>query len=237
MENKTKYNIAKGNDSKSYDEYFMLQKENMNNKKRVISRVEKGLQILGKMRGKSLSIGILSLTEAELLEKAGFENTICDISPKAIEYAHSRGFKAIECDIVNSIPPGKYDFVFCFEVLEHLTNPLKALDNLKSTLNTNGVLIISVPNEFHFFRRIGILFGIKSLMFGGHDWHHLRFFNSYYARRLFASSNLKILNTTYTSVIPLHNKILIKLGEILTSLSPSLFSMSIILTLKKYDTE
>lgn len=234
MKDKNIFNLAPGDDEKSYNNYFLLHKEKPDNN-RAFYRVKKGLELLGNKRGKSLSVGVVDLKEARLLKNAGFENTICDISSMGVEYAKKNGFDAVECDIVNNVPDGKYDFIFCFEVLEHLSNPLKALHNLKSTLNPQGVLIVSVPNEFHIFRRMGILFGIKSLMFGGHDWHHLRFFNLYYAKRLFSEANLNIKGVAYTPVIPLSNKFFIKLGEFLTYISPSLFAISIIVKLEIND--
>jgi 2-polyprenyl-3-methyl-5-hydroxy-6-metoxy-1,4-benzoquinol methylase len=50
-----------------------------------------------------------------------------------------------------------YRTVFCFEVLEHLQNPLLFLRNVKKIMRTDGVLYLSTPNrprwmwpEFHF---------------------------------------------------------------------------------------
>ena len=227
-------NLSVGDDRDSYNDYFLLHRDKGTNP-RASYRVRKGLDLLGDKRGKSLSVGVVDLTEARLLKNAGFENTICDISSLGVKYAVENGFDAFECDIVNDTPRGEYDFIFCFEILEHVSNPLKALNNLKSVLNPGGILIVSLPNEFHFFRRLGILFGIKSLMFGGHDWHHLRFFNIYYAKRLFENAKLDIVNINYSPAVPLSNKWILKLGEMLNFVSPNLFAMSIITSLKLRD--
>lgn len=40
----------------------------------------------------------------------------------------------------------QYDIVICWDVLEHLPNPVKAMHNILSWTKENGLLIISVPN-------------------------------------------------------------------------------------------
>lgn len=42
----------------------------------------------------------------------------------------------------------RYDIVICWDVLEHLENPKKALSNLLAWTKQNGILIIRVPNIF-----------------------------------------------------------------------------------------
>ena len=51
----------------------------------------------------------------------------------------------------------KYNTVFCFEILEHLQNPLFFLMQIKSIMSEDGVLYLSTPNkpkflwsEFHY---------------------------------------------------------------------------------------
>ncbi|MEM3641293.1 MAG: methyltransferase domain-containing protein, partial [Candidatus Bathyarchaeia archaeon] len=46
-----------------------------------------------------------------------------------------------------------FDKIVCFEVLEHLNSPIKALKEFKRILKTNGEIIISVPNVWY-WRRI-----------------------------------------------------------------------------------
>ncbi len=55
-------------------------------------------------------------------------------------------------DISNGIPfpDGAYDFVFCIEVLEHVPNPYGTLGEIHRVLKPGGVLVLSVPNPYHF---------------------------------------------------------------------------------------
>ena len=45
---------------------------------------------------------------------------------------------------------GKYGTIFCFDILEHLFNPLFALENIKKSLLPNGIIYISIPYRPHF---------------------------------------------------------------------------------------
>jgi 2-polyprenyl-3-methyl-5-hydroxy-6-metoxy-1,4-benzoquinol methylase len=70
-----------------------------------------------------------------------------DFSQVAIDYANSRGIKAVffQHDIYVSLER-QFDFLFCTEVLEHLLYPGKALFNLESAIKPGGGLLITVPD-------------------------------------------------------------------------------------------
>jgi len=57
-------------------------------------------------------------------------------------------------------PADCYDFVFCLEVLEHLPNPFGTLSEIHRVLRPGGVLVLSVPNPYHFKEIIWNVFGI-----------------------------------------------------------------------------
>ena len=54
-------------------------------------------------------------------------------------------YKVIDLD--NEVINGLYDGIVCFETLEHLKYPDKLLNNLYNILDSNGVLILSIPNS------------------------------------------------------------------------------------------
>ena len=57
-------------------------------------------------------------------------------------------------------PADSYDFVFCLEILEHLPNPFATLGEVRRVLRPGGVLVLSVPNPYHFKEIIWNVFGI-----------------------------------------------------------------------------
>ena len=98
------------------------------------------------INGNVLDIGGANWIGNKLAEDFGLEyhTTNCDL-----DY----GFDATD----------KYDNIFCFEVLEHLFNPLFCLENIKKHLKPDGKIFISIPkrhphllwgkNHFHEFDR------------------------------------------------------------------------------------
>lgn len=219
---------AAGNTAKDYDQYFDALQNSDQHHTRSVYRTKKSVSLLEVKNGNVLSVGVGSLGEARELKKAGFDVTVCDISVKAIEYAKKNGFNAIVCDITLDVPQGRYDYIFALEVLEHLVNPLSAINNLKAALKDSGTMIISLPNEFNIWARMMILIGLPP--FGGYDWHHLRFFNRKFGEKLFIAAGLKIIKKAYCPLMPLQWGI--KVGELFQSIAPNLFSLTTIWSLK-----
>lgn len=96
---------------------------------------------------KALEIGCAIGAFAKLLNERGFEVTAIDISNYIIEKAKKlqSGIKFRVSDIEKGGIKEKFDYIFAFEVLEHLKNPKKALLNIKKILKEGGTLIFSTP--------------------------------------------------------------------------------------------
>lgn len=102
----------------------------------------------------SLEIGCSSAAVSHLLEEKGYKAYASDISTYAVEKAKKLAKKTkkhIEFhnfDVEKGIPiKDKFDVIIAFEVIEHLSDPLKAIINMKKKLKNNGVLICSTPNK------------------------------------------------------------------------------------------
>ncbi len=104
---------------------------------------------LKKGQGRSvLEVGCAIGAFSKLLKERGFEVTATDISEFIIKKARQlqKDVKFKVLDIENSPEiDEKYDYIFAFEVLEHLNNPQKALLNMKELLKEGGVLVFSTP--------------------------------------------------------------------------------------------
>src|SRR3954452_3195284 len=71
--------------------------------------------------------------------------TACDFSEKAIGLSERKGFAdSFKLDLSREDIPGLYDYVTCFEVLEHIPNAEEALVRLRSAFRHR--LIVSIPN-------------------------------------------------------------------------------------------
>jgi SAM-dependent methyltransferase len=86
--------------------------------------------------------GSLSRKLAEL----GFEVTSTDISPAAVEVLRQGGAEALEADLT-ALPfeNERFDAAVLGEVLEHIEDDQRALEEVHRVLHSEGVLALSVP--------------------------------------------------------------------------------------------
>ncbi len=91
---------------------------------------------------------------ANLLSADGAEKVIgVDVSSEAIEYAISRynsdglSFRVGDILDLTFLPDNHFDVVTCFETIEHVKDPQRALVELARVLKPKGLLIISSPNR------------------------------------------------------------------------------------------
>ncbi|MBC8488141.1 MAG: methyltransferase domain-containing protein [Bacteroidetes bacterium] len=84
--------------------------------------------------------------------------------------AHVPGIKYVgDVQNMDMIHDNIYDTIVCFEVLEHVTNPFKAVSEIRRIIKENGIFILTVPHlsRLHdipndYFRYTK--YGIKSLL-------------------------------------------------------------------------
>ena len=87
---------------------------------------------------------------AKILEEKGCNVSASDISAFMIENAKKLNpnvkFSVVNIELdAEKYKDNEYDIIFAFEVMEHLVNPQKALQNLKRKLKKNGLLIFTTP--------------------------------------------------------------------------------------------
>ncbi len=92
-----------------------------------------------------LDIGCGTGTELDLLASYG-QVTALDIDQAALKIARQKNYRTISADIEKlSLPENSYDAVCCFDLLEHLTDEQKVLNNIFRSLKNNGYLLFTVP--------------------------------------------------------------------------------------------
>jgi SAM-dependent methyltransferase len=117
-----------------------------------------------------------------------------DISEVALENAARLGLKVGRIGQDSSIPVSNdsADAAICFEVLEHLMEPDRALAEILRTLKPGGFAIVSVPNAAFITQRIEFLLtgfwnpGGSPLTARRTPWRdaHIRFYNPALLRRM-----------------------------------------------------
>lgn len=97
---------------------------------------------------KVLELGCAIGAFSKILDKKGFDVTATDISGFILKEAkkHNKDVTFKKVDIEKKINlPQKFDYIFAFEVLEHLNHPRRAMTNIYTTLKKGGVFIFSTP--------------------------------------------------------------------------------------------
>lgn len=115
--------------------------------KLILSRLQPGK--------KFLEIGCGTGEFSQELAELGFSGLCIDLSPDALSIAKKQN-KSQNIDIKQADffkLSQKFDYIFMFEVLEHLKEDQLALKKINSLLNINGLLIFSVPAHQKSFDR------------------------------------------------------------------------------------
>lgn len=101
-----------------------------------------------------------------------------DADEQALKTARARGAKAVKIDLETGDIPlsrAKFDIVVATEILEHLRDPARMMQQIKRLVAPDGVVLISLPNECTIYHRLKVLLGhgIDATGFAPH--YHLHF--------------------------------------------------------------
>jgi len=97
-------------------------------------------------------------------------------------------------DLEAAVEGTRFDVVLLLDVLEHLRDPLAALNRARVLLAPNGRLIVSIPNVAHGAVRVSLMSGSFSYTETGLlDKTHLRFFDRRSVETLMRNARLRIV--------------------------------------------
>lgn len=124
-----------------------------------------------------------------------------DVSRVALDHATALGLNVSRIKEDGSIPfsDDSADFAICFEVLEHLMEPDRALAAIHRALKPGATTIVSVPNAAFITQRIEFLLtgfwnpGGSPLTARKSPWRdaHIRFFNPSVLRRMIEAAGFE----------------------------------------------
>lgn len=104
-----------------------------------------------------------------------------ELDPACASEARSRLDRVVTGDIASALqglPDGYFDCVVFNDVLEHLANPYRVLEQVKHKMSSGGIVVCSIPNVRFFYVLRDYLLG-KDWLYrdsGVLDKTHLRFF-------------------------------------------------------------
>jgi 2-polyprenyl-3-methyl-5-hydroxy-6-metoxy-1,4-benzoquinol methylase len=141
--------------------------------------------------------------------------------------------------VVSRLGSRKFDRVLLQDVLEHVPQPRRILDDCRQLLQPRGELLVSLPNVANITVRLALLFGqFEYAERGILDRTHLRFFTRRSARRAVEDAGYEIIEEQMT-VMPIEvalglssENVLMRaanrLLKVFTSLLPGLFGYQIL---------
>jgi 2-polyprenyl-3-methyl-5-hydroxy-6-metoxy-1,4-benzoquinol methylase len=188
-------------------------------------------RLLGGLNGEILDVGCGRGIVAAYLMERGRDVKGIDASEVAVAAARSLGVRASVHDLESAELEGRFAAALCLDVLQHSPHPLDLLQRISRAVRDNGVVIISLPNEFHILRRVGVLFGRHH--FARYDGPHPRLFWKREAERLVGEAGLRLKRIVPVPLVPPRFRILRPLGKILARAIPSLMALGYILETEK----
>jgi len=100
------------------------------------------------------------------LQKKGFQVTGIDFSEVAIDKCLQSGLDVILSDVDKDglkFPDRSFDIVWAADIIEHVFDPMFLLDEINRVLKDDGLVIMSIPNNFPLIRRIKLCLSGKSV--------------------------------------------------------------------------
>lgn len=143
---------------------------------------------------------------SQRLIDAGMIVDACDIDTDQIKAAVRNKIKLDldKANIADSISL-KYDIVIAMEIIEHLQNPWKYIEDCLSILNENGIIVLSTPNISNFASRLRFFMRGSLIAFEKPDLAHghitpLSFIQ---LENMFNSYKLEILKKGFAGDVPI----------------------------------
>jgi SAM-dependent methyltransferase len=149
-----------------------------------------------------LDVGCASGYLAGILAERGYEVVGIE-RPGGYGDEFPRGIALVEADLDQGLPPlpGRFSYVICGDILEHLRDPGSLLEQIAQLLEPDGLLIASLPNSGNLYFRASVLSGrFPQEDKGLFDRTHLHFYTWKGWRELFAGGGFQICNCNVSGI-------------------------------------
>jgi 2-polyprenyl-3-methyl-5-hydroxy-6-metoxy-1,4-benzoquinol methylase len=102
----------------------------------------------GQQKGTMLDVGAATGFFLDIARSEGWETYGIELSRYAAEVARGKGLRVSagttdDCDF----PPGFFDVVTAWDVIEHMPKPLAELEKIHNLLKPGGLLVINTPDS------------------------------------------------------------------------------------------
>jgi len=162
------------------------------------------LRLAGDGRGRRLlDVGAAHGYLAAELRQQGFQVTGIEADRVLGEEAAKHCDQFLLLDLDGPLPrfPEPFDVIVLGDVLEHLKDPLAVLRELSASLQTDGAVIISLPNVANIYVRLSLLLGRFDYQDRGIlDRTHLHFYTRKTFRQFLLDAGLETVQLTATPI-------------------------------------
>src|SRR6058998_1328936 len=149
----------------------------------------------------------LGCRDGALTQAYAGENEIVgvDADREALAEAEKLGIETRWADLDDALPfeNGSFDVVVAGELLEHLRDPRRLVDEARRVLRPGGTFVASVPNAYRLKNRLRFLVGRKV----EDDPTHLQLFSSDDVRALLTGFEDPQLHFIAGRLVPLHARL------------------------------
>jgi len=167
-------------------------------RRRILPAQREKLNLLRRFRtsGRLLDAGCGAGFFVRAASEAGYAAEGVEMSREAVEFGRrENGVRITQGDVLQAgYPPGTFDIVTLWQVLEHLPRPVETLRRVHALLSPGGVLITAVPN----------FASVQAQVFRSRWYHlevprHLYHFTPGTLRRLLESEHFRVAAESHTS--------------------------------------
>lgn len=125
-----------------------------------------------------------------------------DFDKDMVKNLVKNGIKAKSVDLNKQEIPfkkEKFDFVLLLDILEHVADPKKLLVESKTRLKENGMIIITMPNDYHLLNKLRFLMNKPLTEDPFAPFGHLHFFSIKDGERFLEKCGFLIIKKIYIS--------------------------------------
>lgn len=168
---------------------------------------KKQLDLVGRNK-RVVDFGCATGYFAQFLNQRECQVVGVELSPEAAKVAEEHCEQVIVADldlelISDIFPDQKFEVAVFGDVLEHLRDPWRVLNEIKQVLQPGGYVVASIPNIAHGAVRLALLQGkFEYAEFGILDNTHLRFFTRKTIQELFERTGY-VIDVIDRTIVPL----------------------------------
>lgn len=184
-----------------------VRQKNYSNRGNPVVQQEVDLISGGKLKLRILDVGCGAGDNARLLRDKGHTVDGITLSQQeatnAKEYLDRVFIHNLESGLPDELDDSRYDVVICAHVLEHICFPEALLEDIKSVLKEDGLLIVCLPNIMYYQTRMKLIMGDFEYT---DNWimdnTHFRWYTYESAQRLLEDHGFRIKKKKSTITLP-----------------------------------